>query len=238
MPKKSINQKVAFARHAVTAQRAVETDITSLATQPIPSGPTHHTSLDTQPILTAQSSGTKVGIPSPPHGKAGRPPKPPQYNLPPGYKMLRRGLATYSDDLAETFIDAYYLHAGSITRACRECGIRYHSVLAWRETIPEFKRALEEVDEIIKDEVHSQFMERVLTTWEPNPTWKLTYFKKHFPQYSETKKSAKFVFHIKDTLIKPDYIDGEVIPPKQLESSNEPGPKQAVDSSSDSGKVS
>ena len=188
-------------------------------------------SLDTQLI------GTKPAILSK-HGAPGRPRNPQQCNLPPGYKSLRHGTTKYTDETADKFIDAYYANAGSFTRACRDIGVSFSAALAWRTTHNQFRQALEEVDEIIKDEVHSQFMERVLTTWDNNPTWKLTYFKKHFPQYSEVKKSAKFVFNLKDTLMKPDIIEGEVIPPKQLESSNESGPKQTVDSPANAGKVS
>jgi hypothetical protein len=170
-------------------------------------------------------------------GPGGRPKLPPQFNLPEGYKTLRYGISKYTDETANKFIDAYYNRGGSATRACRDVGVKYSSFLSWKETVPQFAAALNEVDEIIKDEIHSQFMERVLTTWEPNPTWKLTYFKKHFPQYTEAKKSAKFVFNITDTLIKPDIIEAEVIPPKQLESSNESGPQQTLDTSSNTGKV-
>lgn len=216
--------KVAFARHADTAQRVAEVD-----TSPPPTLPTQ--------LIPSSQGQAKVAIPHQ-YNPPGRPKLAAQCNLPPGYRNLRRGLATYNDELADKFIDAYYANAGSFTRACRDCGVRYSSALTWRDTIPHFRQALEEVDEIIKDEVHSQFMERVLTTWESNPTWKLTYFKKHFPQYSEVKKSAKIVFSIKDTLMKPDIIEGEVVPLKQLESSDESRPTEAVDPPANAGKVS
>lgn len=82
---------------------------------------------------------------------------------------------------------------------------------------PAFAAAIREVQEIIQDEVHSQFMTRVLNEWEPNPAWKFKYFNKNFPEYSETKKNVKVTFNLKDTLIRPtNVVDAEIVKPKLI----------------------
>lgn len=217
------NPKIVFARRAATAQRVEGADIQTTLTGSTPQ------LLPVTKHITAIKS---------PRRKPGRKAALPTHNLPRGYRTLRRGLVTYSQELGDKFVEAYYNAAGSLTRACRDVGVAYHAALKWRDEIPQFTSALREVDEIIKDEAHSQFMDRVLTTWESNPTWKLTYFKKHFPQYSAQPKSTKFTFNISDSLIKPDIIEGQVIPPKQLEAENETRPKQDLDPPTDAGEVS
>jgi hypothetical protein len=201
--------KVAIVQRAVAAQRVEEIINTPVG----------------QFIPNSQDSGgpilQKVGIPSTSVGP-GRPSKFQQkeLQLPQGLNVLRKGRYTWSDELGEQFIEAYYQCGGSMTRACRRANVKYAAALEWRETRTEFSQALREIDQIIRDEVHSQFMERVLTTWEPNPSWKFKYFNKYFPEYSENKRGVKVTFNLKDTLIKPDYVDGEVIKPKQLEAEN------------------
>jgi len=170
-------------------------------------------------------------------GKPGRPSKfgGPQLQLPPGFKELRKGKSIYTPELGEQFIEEYYNTGGSITRAAYRLKVKYTSALEWKATIPLFAQALDEVDQIIRDEIHAQFMERVLNTWEPNPAWKFKYFNKHFPDYSETKKTMKVTFSLKDSLIRPDVIDGEVVKPKQLESgADATGSEQAMEPSTDS----
>lgn len=184
----------------------------------------------------------KTGILHEYNGKGGRPRKDgkPSLRLPPGYQTLRRhGKVTYTEDVGNQFIEAYYETGASMTRACRRAGVTFRAALEWKDTIPEFAAGLREVDEIIKDEIHSQFMTRVLHEWEPNPAWKFKYFNKHFPEYSEMKKSMKISFQLKDSLIRPDVIEGEVIKPKQLGNGNNEslsdatGSEQSMDPSSD-----
>lgn len=188
------------------------------------------------PVENLVEEENKVGILHE-YGKGGRPRKDgkPTLRLPPGYQTLRRhGKVTYTEEVGNQFIEAYYETGASLTRACRKAGVTFRAALEWRDTIPEFAAGLREVDEIIKDEVHSQFMTRVLHEWEPNPAWKFKYFNKYFPEYSETKKSVKVSFQLKDTLIRPEIIEGEVIKPKQLETSVATGPEQPMETPADS----
>lgn len=172
-----------------------------------------------------------------PNGPRGGWPSPPKsLRLPTGLQQLRYGKSVYTPEFAEMFINAYYETGGSFTRACKKCLVKYTAAREWRAEYPEFARALEEVDEIIKDEIHSQFMTRVLNEWEPNPAWKFKYFNKNFPEYSETKKVMKVSYQIKDSLLKPDVIEGTVIP-KQLDTSDGTGSEQAVDGSSNPAEV-
>jgi hypothetical protein len=223
--------KVVFARRAADAQHVGEVVLPSPIGQP-----TQQTQLDGDPE-TGSSTPKKIGILKP-WGKAGRPKtRKPQLSLPPGFKSLRKGKVVWSPEVGEQFIEAYYETGGSLTRACRKTYVQYSTALQWKDTIPEFDSALKEVDQIIKDEIHSQFMERVLNTWEPNPAWKFKYFNKNFPEYSEGKKSINIAFDLRDTLIKPEVIEADVIKPKQLEAGDETGPEHALEAPADPGKV-
>lgn len=226
--------KVVFARRAGDAQTVAEaptiTPISGLI------------SIPTTPITTQDINGsapTKVAI-FKPKGLPGRPSLPAknELRLPPGYQTLRvHGKNVYSKEVGEAFVECYYECGGSFTRACRKMSVKFSAALSWKQDHPEFMAALNEVDQIIKDEIHSQFMERVLNTWEPNPAWKFKYFNKHFPEYSDTKKSVKITFDLKDTLIKPEVIEGEVIKPKQLEAGDATGPEFPVDEPANAGQV-
>jgi hypothetical protein len=223
--------KVAFARRAGDAHTVGEATTIIPITQFIPGiQPTPNGS--TQLASNGETLPTpKVGV-FKPHGLPGRPPKDkkPELRLPRGFETLRsRGKNTYTKELGEAFVEAYYNAGGSFTRACRKCNVKFSAANEWKQDHPEFTTALNEVDQIIKDEVHSQFMERVLETWESNPAWKFKYFNKHFPEYSDTKKSVKITFDLKDTLIKPEVVEGEVIHPKQLAEENATGPEQPLD---------
>jgi hypothetical protein len=164
-------------------------------------------------VITGSTPAERTGIPHEYKGKGGRPSKEhPTLRLPRGYQTLRvMGKVVYNDQVGSDFLEAYYECGGSLTRACRQVGVRFRAALQWRDEIPEFAMGLREIDEILKDEVHSQFMARVLEEEESNPSWKFKYFNKHFPEYSETKKSVKVSLNLKDTLIKPTVIEAQVI---------------------------
>jgi hypothetical protein len=223
-----IGKKVVFAPRAGDARIAAQ--------PPQPHGHKLNLGPDTTSLVgdSQETSGTTPKTVIPVNwGKPGRPSKfgGPQLQLPPGFKELRKGKSVYTPELGEQFIEEYYNTGGSITRAAYRLKVKYTSALEWKSTIPLFAQALDEVDQIIRDEIHAQFMERVLNTWEPNPAWKFKYFNKHFPDYSETKKTMKVTFSLKDSLIRPDVIDGEVVKPKQLESgADATGPEQPMES--------
>lgn len=143
--------------------------------------------------------------------------------LPEGCKMLRYGRTEFDEQLGEDLIEAYYQHGGSLTRACRMVGVKYAKALEWKDTIPELKRALAEVDAIIDDEIRSQYKVRVLNQHEHNPTWKIFYMKSHFPEYAEKKQAVKITLDIVDRLMKPEVIEAEVTKPKD---DNATGPEQ------------
>lgn len=186
------------------------------------------------PIEDIEPSKGKIGIKHE-YKPAGRPKSTDkQLMLPPGFHTLRKGRSQYTEEHAEEFIVAFYECGGSVTRACRETNTRFASVRLWMQERPEFAEAIKEVQAIIKDEVHSQFMVRVLNEWEPNPAWKFKYFNRHFPEYSDVKKQLKVSLNLKDSLIKPDYIDGEVIR-SEIGTENATGPQQLLETSTDSG---
>lgn len=213
------SSKVAFAPRADIAQRVEDAKVIPIG-QLIPSA--HLPQLGS----LAEQSSSKVGIVHE-YGKPGRPKKHPELNLPKGFHALRKGRSDYSDEYAEEFIDAYYHTGGSVTRACRQTNTRFAAFRLWMQERPEFARAIQEVDQILQDEIHSQFMTRVLNEWEPNPAWKFKYFNKHFPEYSETKKQLRVSFQLKDTLIRPaEIIEGEVV---RKEISDGTGSQQSVE---------
>jgi len=222
----SNKSKIVFARHADTAQRVDKVPSTSdmSPAQILSHGPQipHGGQISPQ-------SGSKVAIIHE-YGAPGRPRKDAPLMLPEGYHRLRRGRADYNPQYGEEFINAYYESGGSITRACQKTHTRFAAIPRWVQDHPEFASAIKEVDQIIKDEIHSQFMTRVLNEWEPNSAWKFKYFNKHFPEYSETKKSVKVSFQLKDTLIRPEeIIDGEVIK-KDTGPQDATRPKQLMES--------
>jgi len=139
--------------------------------------------------------------------------------------MLRYGRSTFDTDLGEAFLDAYYKTGGSISRACRIAGIKFRSILEWKETLPELKSSMAEVDAIIADEIHSQYKNRVLNEREMNPAWKIFYMKNHFPQYADKKSTVKITLDITDNLVKPTVIDAIVTNPA-LKDENETGPER------------
>lgn len=221
--KSSSKAKVVFAPRADTAQHVEEVTAPRL----IQFG---HLVQPSEP----SASSNKVGIVHE-YGLPGRPKKDDKHlRLPAGLQSLRKGKSEYKEEYAEEFIQAYYESGGSISRACRKSNIKFASVREWIQKYTEFKEALSEIDDIIKDEVHSQFMTRVLHEWEPNPAWKFKYFNKHFPEYSETKKSMKVSISLKDSLIRPDVIEGEVIK-KELGPSDATRSEQPMEPPSNSG---
>lgn len=151
--------------------------------------------------------------------------------------MLRHGRTTFDPELGEAFIDAYYKTGGSISRACRLVGIKFRKMLEWKETIPELKAALQEIDAIINDEIHTQYKNRVLNEREMNPAWKIFYLKNHFPQYADKKSTVKITLDLTDNLVKPTVIDAEVTTP--LKDENETGPERPLAlPAADAGKIS
>lgn len=187
------------------------------------------TTVRIEPI--GDSEETRITIPSTTK-PVGRPSKNENHLvLPKGLKDLRWGRSEYKPEYAEEFLEVYYTSGGSFSRACRQTNTKYAAARQWLVDHPEFDRAIKEVDDLIKDEAHSQFMTRVLNEWEPNPAWKFKYFNKHFPEYSETKKSVAVSFQLKDTLMKPDVVEGVVI--KKVLPEHATGSEQSVETPSD-----
>ncbi len=183
------------------------------------------------PVQDMSEARGKIGIKHE-YKRPGRPKNEEKHlMLPPGFQTLRRGRSEYTEEHAEEFINAFYETGGSLTRACRQTNTKFASVRLWLQTRPEFSTAIQEVQDIIKDEVHSQFMTRVLNEWEPNPAWKFKYFNKNFPEYGDVKKQLKVSLSLKDTLIKPEFIEGEVI---RKEITDAIGPKQLLEAPTNS----
>jgi len=168
----------------------------------------------------------KPGVPSTsrPRGRPPGPLAPKELPLPEGYQMLRHGRTTFDADLGEAFLEAYYKTGGSLSRACRLTDIKFSKMIEWKETIPELKSAMQEIDAIINDEIHTQFKNRVLTEREMNPAWKIFYIKNHFPQYADKKSTVKITLDLTDNLVKPTVIDAVVTNP--LKDEYETGPER------------
>ena len=148
--------------------------------------------------------------------KGGRPRQSrPRMDLPEGFGQLRRGREVYTEELGQRLLEAYYRSAGSLLHACQRTGVAYHAACRWMDEIPDFRNGIHEVDRVIRDIVHQQFMERVLTKDEKNPAWKLAYFKKWFPEYVESKRSPSILVQVTDSLIRPSVIDttARALPP-------------------------
>lgn len=72
-------------------------------------------------------------------------------------------MATYEQTVQnkKIFLEALELHKGIITDACKATGIGRTTVYDWRDADPEFKKALEEINETVIDFVESKLFQKI-----------------------------------------------------------------------------
>lgn len=131
-------------------------------------------------------------------------------------KLIRRGDEVAEKSLFDRILVKYYEHKGSMVPVCKELGVSYGSIKAWRAEFPEFGMAMQTVEQIIADEVHEQFMERVMTLDERNPAWKIFFLKSHDPRYADARKPQNPVqinINIGDDTFRklPEEVEKEII---------------------------
>jgi len=117
------------------------------------------------------------------------------------YTAETRGL-TLTPALITTIAEAYYRHRGSLSRAGQELGIPYQRLLGWRKDTPALAGLLRLGDALIAEQVHEQFMGKVLDATERNAVYKIFYLKNHDPRYAEKPKQILKKIEISDTTFK------------------------------------
>lgn len=103
--------------------------------------------------------------------------------------LLGMGAPVPDDESSRTLLDSYYKNNGSMMKVATENGIPFTDLHHRRLQDHAFGKCLDLIDEMHKDEVHAQFMDKVKDGKERNPTWKIFYLKNHDPRYAE--KAAK-----------------------------------------------
>lgn len=126
--------------------------------------------------------------------------------------------------LQDIILEEVYRCNGSLVKACQTLNIPYGTVKKWKRSIPEFKEALDLIQEVIMDEVHDQYMGHVLDSDERNPAWKIFYLKAHDLRYKfadkpSSQKAPTINIVFTDSTFKPvKIIQGEVVEPLSIES--------------------
>ena len=72
-------------------------------------------------------------------------------------------MATYEQTVQnkKIFLEALESHKGIITDACKATGIGRTTVYDWKDADPEFKKALEEINETVIDFVESKLFQKI-----------------------------------------------------------------------------
>jgi hypothetical protein len=139
-------------------------------------------------------------------GPSGRPPK-----IPWGYRRLIEGKSRWTPELEGSLVEQYYAQGGNLLGACATVGVAYPAARQWLRERPDFAQHLQDCDAMLRDLVHAQFMQRVLSPKERNPAWKLAYFRKHFPEYVDRQAAAKISITLTDSTIRPVAIEASEV---------------------------
>ena len=120
----------------------------------------------------------------------------------------------------EDLVESYYRQRGSLVLVARELGRPVQPLFQRRETDTALAAVLDLVDEIIRDEVHAQFMQKVLDPAERMPAWKIFYLKNRDRRYAERPKPSRAVrLTIGDRRFAnppTDVVEAEVVAPPAL----------------------
>ena len=106
----------------------------------------------------------------------------------------------------DRLVEAYYGERGSLPKVCKTLGLSYLSLKKLIKDNPPLKEAIRGVDEILADEVHQLFLERVLDPTDRHPAWKIFYLKKNVPLYADRPPSEKAIqinLTFQDNTLKP-----------------------------------
>ena len=125
----------------------------------------------------------------------------------------------YTPELHASIIRAYYRSKGNMAQTSRITQVPYGRIMKWRAQYPDFDRELREVWEILVEEVHGLYMERVMNPETHMPAWQIYFLKTHDPRYQEKPKQKQVQITITDdTLRSPKAIGaGRVLQEETLD---------------------